>query len=224
MPLRKFTPETTGRIKQFLDLGWSHSRINRKLKPMGLSISKAHLSRIRNNKPNNRPCARRKKQAGPKPMLRGVALRRLRAMVALADPPTVRAMALRLKCSRMTVVRAVRRLGKRMVKKRKCHALTRKTIEKRYRRSWPLYRRLKCDGWKKFVTVDEALFHLTGREGKRRVQYISRDEKRSSAAPFTSASFPRGVMVFMGISANGPTPPIFVEPGMVTQFARRRAM
>lgn len=51
----------------------------------------------------------------------------------------------------------------------------------------------------------------TGR--KRSVQYISRDEKRSDAETAIHVTNPRGVMVWVAMSANGLSQPLFVEPG-----------
>ena len=38
--------------------------------------------------------------------------------------------------------------------------------------SWHLYKRLNCDHWKIFVTIDKAMFNLGGSYSRRRVCYI----------------------------------------------------
>lgn len=45
------------------------------------------------------------------------------------------------------------------------------------------------------------------------MQYIARDQPRSSAEVFTHVSHPKGVMAWVAISAKGIFKPIFVEPG-----------
>lgn len=104
-------------------------------------------------------------------------------------------------------------LGLKPLKKPKHHYLTEATVEKRYRRSWGLYKLLKCDKWKNYISVDEAWFYLTDADGQRDIQYVSREKTTKDLDVLTKPSHPRGVMVFMGISYNGPTKPIFVDAG-----------
>ncbi len=77
-------------------------------------------------------------------------------MVEKADPPTQREMAKVLDVSQRTIGRNIKKLNMKLVKKPKYHALTPATILKRYKRSWPLYLRLRKDRWKRFITSDEA--------------------------------------------------------------------
>ena len=88
-----------------------------------------------------------------------------------------------------------------------------KTREKRYRRSWPMYLRLRKDRWKKVVTSDEAWFYLLKTQGKTRVQYLKMSQKRSEAELQPAESHPKGLMVWVAFSATGFFKPIFVEPG-----------
>lgn len=76
-----------------------------------------------------------------------------------------------------------------------------------------LYSKLRRDRWKQVITSDEAWVYLTNCGGKRKIQYITREETRTVCEPYSTSSHPKGVMVWLGISANGPTRPIFVEPG-----------
>ncbi|GBM01338.1 hypothetical protein AVEN_135765-1 [Araneus ventricosus] len=48
---------------------------------------------------------------------------------------------------------------------------------------------------------------------KSKVQYLSRDQNRRDLTPSTTVPHPKGVMVWMGISANGVTKPRFVQHG-----------
>jgi histone-lysine N-methyltransferase SETMAR len=63
------------------------------------------------------------------------------------------------------------------------------------------------------ITTDEAWFYLNNSDGQSRVQYISRDQNRNVCQQFTEKSHPKGVMVWVGISAAGVTTCRFVEPG-----------
>ncbi|KAF2885205.1 hypothetical protein ILUMI_20961 [Ignelater luminosus] len=75
-----------------------------------------------------------------------------------------------------------------------------------------MYMRLKNGGWKNVITSDEAWFYLRTCRGKREVQYISREQKRCDAAVFESVAHPQGIMVWVDLTANGPTKPIVIEP------------
>jgi hypothetical protein len=134
-------------------------------------------------------------------------------MVEKADPPTQREMAKVLDVSQRTIGRNIKKLNMKLVKKPKGHALTPATILKRYKRSWPLYLRLRKDRWKRFIRSDEAWFYITNSGGKRNVQYISRFGKRSDAEVQVHVAHPKGIMVWLAISANDVTKPFFVEPG-----------
>ncbi|GBO06745.1 hypothetical protein AVEN_204684-1 [Araneus ventricosus] len=48
---------------------------------------------------------------------------------------------------------------------------------------------------------------------KSEIQYLSRDQNRRDLTPSTTVPHPKGVMVWMGISANGATKPRFVQHG-----------
>ena len=124
-------------------------------------------------------------------------------------------MAMKLNTSIDTVRYAInKKLDAKALKKPKVHKLSPKTIEKRWKRSWPLYRRLRGGRWKNVITTDEALFHLSNKDRKTRVQYLSRGESRSKLEVFETESHPKGVMVWIGISANGCTKARFVKTGV----------
>lgn len=55
--------------------------------------------------------------------------------------------------------------------------------------------------------------YLTDTGGQRTVQYISRGARRSTAAVATHVEHPKGVMVWVAISASGVSRPVFVKPG-----------
>ncbi|GBM19963.1 hypothetical protein AVEN_164903-1 [Araneus ventricosus] len=73
----------------------------------------------------------------------------------------------------------------------------------RRQRSWPLYKLLRKDRWRKFITTDEAWICLSDTNAKSKVQYLSRDQNRRDLTPSTTVPHPKGVMVWMGISTNG---------------------
>ncbi|GBL98890.1 hypothetical protein AVEN_165716-1 [Araneus ventricosus] len=57
----------------------------------------------------------------------------------------------------------------------------------------------QVDRCRKFITTDEAWIYLSDTNAK--VQYLSRD--RRDLTPSTTVPHPKGLMVWMGISANG---------------------
>lgn len=148
-----------------------------------------------------RPVDAMKKMTAPQ-------MARLRKLVCVANPPTQKAMALQFNCSQKTIRNAIKKLGMRLVKKPKCHAMTEATKEKRRKRSRPLYRRLCNERWRRYVTSDEAWVYLTDAGGQRSVQYISRDSKRSSAEPAVHVEHPTGVMIWVAISTYGVSKPL----------------
>lgn len=96
----------------------------------------------------------------------------LKSMTSSVNPLSQQRMANKIGTERHVVSYHIKnKLKKKVVKKPKCHALTAKIIEKRYRRSWPLYMKLRGQRWRKFITSDEALFHITDANGKTKVQY-----------------------------------------------------
>ncbi|GBM12337.1 hypothetical protein AVEN_173333-1 [Araneus ventricosus] len=68
---------------------------------------------------------------------------------------------------------------------------------------------LRKDRWRKFITTDEAWIYLSVKNAKSKVQYLSCDQNKR----VTTVPHPKGVMVSMGISANGVTKPRFLQPG-----------
>ncbi|GBM16354.1 hypothetical protein AVEN_28316-1 [Araneus ventricosus] len=61
--------------------------------------------------------------------------------------------------------------------------------------------------------VDEAWIYLSDTNAKSKVQYLIRDQNRRDLTPSTTVPHPKGIMVWMGVSANGVTKPRFVQPG-----------
>ncbi|GBN45482.1 hypothetical protein AVEN_201312-1 [Araneus ventricosus] len=63
------------------------------------------------------------------------------------------------------------------------------------------------------ANVDEAWIYLSDTNAKSKVQCLIRDQNRRDLTPSTTMPHPKGIMVWMGISANGVTKPRFVQPG-----------
>ncbi|GFT62313.1 uncharacterized protein TNCV_4717131 [Trichonephila clavipes] len=87
-----------------------------------------------------------------------------------------------------------------------------KTVEKRRKRSWPLYLMLCKGRYKTWAASDEALFHLSFTTSKTKIQYISRKKRRKDADVLQKASWTSGVLVWMGMSPQGLAKTFFVEP------------
>lgn len=201
-------------ILNLLEKQMSFSQIQKKCREKGFSVSKCTLSRY---KKNNIPILNPTKQkvgVGRKLTLSNHDLGRLKKMISNINPPTINFMANRLEVSQNVIRYAIKKkIGKKLVMKPKGQVLSEQMIEKRHNRSWKMYNLLKCDKWKIFVSVDEAWFYLSNADGQRPVQYISHEKTKKDASVFTKTAHPKGVMVFMGVSYNGLTKPIFVKPG-----------
>jgi hypothetical protein len=70
-------------------------------------------------------------------------------------------------------------LNMKIRRKSLIHALSEKNIENRRRWSPDLYKTLNNQKYKKLVTTDETWFYMTNCNGKRRIQYVSHDQKHS---------------------------------------------
>ena len=212
MGRRKFTLEQIGQFRGILDLGWSLSRVRQHFLKSGVDISKAQLGRIKSGKPNHPPSLNPQTR-GTEPNLNPSQVRSVLKQVDHVDPPTQRVLASKYNVSQSTIKRIVKKSNRRLIKKPKVHGLSADTIEKRERRSWPLYMRLKKNGWKKVVTSDEAWFYLTRMQGKRTVQYLKFGQKRDEAEVQPQQQHPKGFMVWIVFCADGFFSPIFVKPG-----------
>jgi len=212
MGRKKFTSEQVGQFKAVLDLGWSLSRVQDHFKksiPLVI-VSQAYLSRIRSGK-LSRPKSNNK--TGRKPKLNSGQVRRLLKQVDNVDPPTLKEMASKYNVSPSTVHRIIKKNSRRLVKKPKVHAMSPDTIDKRAKRSWPLYMRLKKDRWRRVITSDEAWIYLSRQQGKRTIQYLKQEQRRSEAEVQTSEHHPKGLMVWVAFSADHVFKPIFVKAG-----------
>ncbi|XP_042903759.1 uncharacterized protein [Parasteatoda tepidariorum] len=88
-----------------------------------------------------------------------------------------------------------------------------KALNIKRQRSWPHYKLLRKDRWRKFITTDEARIYLSDTNAKSKVQYLSRGQNRRDLTPSTTVPHPKGVMFWMGISAHVVTKRRFVKPG-----------
>ncbi|GBN05984.1 hypothetical protein AVEN_248247-1 [Araneus ventricosus] len=61
--------------------------------------------------------------------------------------------------------------------------------------------------------VDEAWIDLSDTNAKSKFQFLIRDQNRQDLTPSTTVPHPKGIMVWIGISANGAAKPRFVQPG-----------
>lgn len=201
-------------ILKILESGVSLSVALKCLKKQNITISKAQLAVYRKNGlPLLRPISK-KNRSGRKSTLSNRQISNLKQMVRKKNAPTQKSLATHFKTTRSIITYTLKKkIGVKLIKKPLRHFLSEQMIKKRHRRSFGLYKELNCNKWQKYITVDEAWFYLSNVDGQRRVQYISREETVKDANVFEKQAHPKGVMVFMGISYNGVTEPIFVDPG-----------
>ena len=208
-------PEVVYRIWAFLDLGWSYSMIIKELKRQNIKMSRSLISDIKKRRGKTQENKTEVETRGRKSILSETQLSNLKKWTDIPNPPTQIDMAKRLKTTQQVISYQINKvLNKKLSLKPKGHHLTLATIEKRRKRSWPMYLRLRGERWRKVLTTDEAWFYLAQKKRQTRVQYRSRGQKRSELDVFTKQSHPKGVMVWLGISANGVTKVRFIEPGV----------
>ncbi len=83
-------------------------------------------------------------------------MKKLEKMVKSKNPLTMKQMSQKLKISVPLIeYRIHKTLNMKSVKKPKVHAISKANIEKRRRRSWPLYLKLNNGKWKNYITTDE---------------------------------------------------------------------
>lgn len=210
----KLTDVQVGLIRGFLRDGHSGNTIVKLMADEGVNITSMTVSRIKNKVRNAKSESPPMPRNAKKPKMTKRQLSTLKTLLFMVNPPSQVQMARRFQVSRSTIQRMITKLGMRLVVKPKCHAISDKTIKKRFERSWKLYMKLKNDNWKKFITSDECLFTVDQLGGQTRVQYISRDQIRSDAEVFTAASHPASVMVWCAMSSRGLLKPVFVKPGV----------
>ncbi|XP_071041893.1 histone-lysine N-methyltransferase SETMAR-like [Parasteatoda tepidariorum] len=154
------------------------------------------------------------KRSGRPSKLKKSDLQKLDKMTSKQDPPTRASMAKALNVSQQVVSYQLKqKLKKKCHKKPKFHHLSERSVQIRRQRSWPLYKLLCKDRWRKFIATDKAWIYLSDTNAKSKVQYLSRGQNRRDLTPSTTVPHPKGVMVRMGITAHGVTKPWFVIPG-----------
>src|ERR1700744_796680 len=120
-----------------------------------VSISKTTITNIKNRKENVVTTNPKPKKRGRRSTLSERQLSDLKKMAELPNPPTQDAMAQKLKTTKNIARYHIREsLDKRLALKPKVHGLSKDTINKRSKRSWPLYMRLRGQRWKKYITSD----------------------------------------------------------------------
>ncbi|GBM44052.1 hypothetical protein AVEN_223174-1 [Araneus ventricosus] len=135
-------------------------------------------------------------------------------MASKPDPPTQASMAKALNVSQQVVSYELKHtLKKKCHKNPKCHHLNERSMQIRRQRLWPLYKLIRKDRSRKFITTDEAWVYLSDTNAESKVQYLSRDQNRRDLIPSTTVPHLKGVIFWMGISANGVTEPRFMQPG-----------
>lgn len=201
-------------ISNFLKQKMSFSTIQKKCRESGFCVSKGTLSAYKKNRIPLLRSPKKKCGVGRKCSLSSMDLGRLKKYVKNKNPSTLKRLSNIFNVSQRVIRYAIKqKLRCKLVKKPTGQYLSEEMIRKRHKRSWTMYNLLKNDKWKNYVTVDEAWFYLSNAKGERSVQYISRQQTKKDASVISKPSHPKGVMVFMGMSYNGLTQPIFVNPG-----------
>lgn len=204
------TERQVGEIRAFLSQKWPVNSIVRKLGENGTKISARQVYRIGRGESHQENRASSTNRPGPSRALTERQVERLVTEAKSPNPPTQMALGEKFHVSQQLVSLQLKREGLKRLKKPKCHQLTETMKEKRRRRSWPLYRKLSGHQWEKFVTVDEALFHIDENGVQCEYQYV---HDSTELMVREKKNFPQSIMAFVGISSRGPSKVIFVKPG-----------
>lgn len=220
MVRRKISDFVEGIVFGFLRQNWSHRRIQKVLKEIGHSVSLGAIHNIRHSKGLQRTEKFKQGKSGtfnkrPTAATRDV-VSKIRKMIAKANPPTQREMASHCGVSLGTVNRIIKKiLNAKLRKKHKVHKLNDSQIQKRRERSMLLYRKLRNQKWKNFVTTDEAMFYMGGSYGRRKVCYMREGETDHDKLKFVKRdSFAPGFMVWAGVSYYGKTSLRIIDRGV----------
>ncbi|CAF1337854.1 unnamed protein product [Rotaria sordida] len=214
MPRNKISDIIEGRILQLLQQGYSQPRIIHILKVDGIHISQPTVSNVKRKIGRQRNSESKIKIYRKKPSQTTSIVNKVIKKIDVEDPPTQRAIAKSLRISQSTVSNIIKNSGFILRKKRKLHKLTSSNIIKRRERSRQLYRRLAHQRYKRFITTDEAWFHLDASSGKRKVCYIKKtDPDYNRMIIQQNTSRPKGFMVWGGVSTQGNTTLRLVAPG-----------
>lgn len=213
MPKKIFDDETIGSIRLFLEMNKPIKEIQEWVSEKGLQISRSYLMKIKSGERKNPENSKKKKKRGRKLKLTAVRRRALKKSSMRDNPPTQRELAKRFNISQTSVRNYLEKFRLKLRKKRKCHELSPSSIEKRLKRSWPLYLKLRGNRWKKWITSDEALFTLENTTGERDVRYIENGSNDGDIGVKTHKHFNKSIMVWAAICSKGVIGPYFVEPG-----------
>ena len=209
----KISDEHMTLIRHFLSEKWSTSRIIKEMKKRKVTIGSTTVSRIRRNEQRVEKSSENKENHPRPSKLNRRQINWLEREISKPNPPTQKSMANVLSISPSGVRYHIKKLDKKLVKKPHAHRISDDSKEKRRKRSWPLYLRLRGRRFEKFITSDEAWFYLSECNGQRKVQYISRDQNRTSCESYTKWSKSKGIMVWAAISCSGKAKLRFIEPG-----------
>ncbi|CAF1008388.1 unnamed protein product [Rotaria sordida] len=214
MPRNKISDIIEGRILQLLQQGYSQPRIIHILKVDGIHISQPTVSNVKRKIGRQRNSESKIKIYRKKPSQTTSIVNKVIKKIDVEDPPTQRAIAKSLRISQSTVSNIIKNSGFILRKKTKVHKLTSSNIIKRRERSRQIYRRLARQRYKRFITTDEAWFHLDTSSGKRKVCYIKKtDPDYNRMIIQQNTSRPKGFMVWGGVSTQDKTTLRLVAPG-----------
>lgn len=213
MAKKLLSDETIIEIHAFLKLGVSFRDIQANLLKKNIHVSLGQISNLKNNRRSSCEKVLHPKKAGRKSSLSERKTEALKELIATDNPATQSEIGRRLSVSQQVISYNIKKLGFRRLKKCRVHHLSPAAVTKRYQRSWPLYHKLKCENWTKFITCDEAMFYPKSCAEKSTHQYASEEQRHKDLAPLDSVKMKKGIMVWMAISSKGISKPYFIDQG-----------
>ncbi len=213
----KIDPTVEGEVRGLIVAGWSERLIIDHFKKRNIKLSKGTINRIKNRDRKEEETTENRRPKGVDiKKLDQKKIKKLKLMAENPNPKPQKEMGRILQCSQQNISYHINKTLKMKIKiKPRVHQLSALNIKNRAKRSLNLYKILNNQKWRKVITTDEAWFYVNEFNGKRRIQYISRDNfKRKKIENFVrSEKFSQGFMVWAGISARGKTKLHFVTKG-----------
>lgn len=208
---KKLDPKVEGMIIAFSKDKLSSREIETRLRDQKITVSYRTVLRVIKNIGKRRQA----KAVGlpspvkvqPVKVMNSKFLKKVKIMISKENPPSQFEMARKLKASRRTVQRAIRRLGQQKRKKTRVHRLLPRHKANRTTNCRRLYEKVLAGKRSEFVvTLDEAMFGLHDSNGKRKVCYVKRGEQVPESWVVESDQFHNSFMVVGIMSGRGTLP------------------
>ena len=213
------SPTSKGMVRTYLSLNYSTSMVMKEMAAKKRRVSHGMICKLRKEASEDTGVIKiKKKKKGNKHVFKKMTRKGLRSLIrwtSKTNPPTQKWMSNQLNVSERCIRHHIKRtLKKKKEKKTKVHYLSDVNIRNRKTRALPLYKRLRKFQYMSYITTDEAWFYLSDGKGDSEYEYrkIRMSTGRQSICR-RKTRHSKGFMAWAGVSSNGKTGLIWVDPG-----------